>query len=238
MEEEMNYTKIKLMAKMELKTGLHIGGSDAFAAIGATDSPVIKDPMTGRPYIPGSSIKGKMRTLMARALNRNSAKNPNKDDEPIRRLFGASDPVIPARLTFVDLYMSDAEDERLRKHGVDTLTEVKFENTIDRITAVAMPRQIERAVRGTKFNLEIYYEAYDRPEKDDRMKEITKEEVLEDISNIATGLELLQLDYLGGSGSRGYGRIGLEEIKASWEFPKDAKDESLLGEINKRLEEL
>ena len=65
----MTYAKVKITAQIRLETGLHIGTSNAFAAIGATDSPVIKDPITNLPIIPGSSIKGKMRTLLARVYN-------------------------------------------------------------------------------------------------------------------------------------------------------------------------
>ncbi len=45
----MTYAKVKITAQIRLETGLHIGTSNAFAAIGATDSPVIKDPITNLP---------------------------------------------------------------------------------------------------------------------------------------------------------------------------------------------
>lgn len=60
------YAKIQITGTIEVKTGMHIGGSSAYAAIGAVDSTVIKDVRTGLPMIPGSSLKGKMRTLLAR----------------------------------------------------------------------------------------------------------------------------------------------------------------------------
>ena len=70
----MTFAKIKITGEIRLETGLHIGTSNAFAAIGAMDSPVIKDPITNLPIIPGSSIKGKMRTLLAKVYNSRPAK--------------------------------------------------------------------------------------------------------------------------------------------------------------------
>lgn len=62
----MAYTKIKITGTIEIKTGMHIGGDDSFSAIGAIDSPVVRDPLTRLPIIPGSTLKGKMRSLLAR----------------------------------------------------------------------------------------------------------------------------------------------------------------------------
>ena len=62
----MSYTKIKITGIIEVKTGLHIGGDDSFSAIGSIDSPVVRDPLTRDPVIPGSTLKGKMRSLLAR----------------------------------------------------------------------------------------------------------------------------------------------------------------------------
>ncbi|WP_322290471.1 type III-A CRISPR-associated RAMP protein Csm3, partial [Paratractidigestivibacter sp.] len=64
----MAYTKIKIQGTIEVKTGLHIGGDDSFSAIGAIDSPVVRDPLTRDPVIPGSTLKGKMRALLAREM--------------------------------------------------------------------------------------------------------------------------------------------------------------------------
>ena len=83
-------SKIRFSGVIELESGLHIGGGDAFAAIGAIDSPIVKDSVTNLPIIPGSSLKGKMRTLLARSYNEEVAKTPNDDNERITRLFGAS----------------------------------------------------------------------------------------------------------------------------------------------------
>ena len=73
------YTKIQITGTIEVLTGMHIGGSSAFAAIGAVDSPVIKDVLSGCPMIPGSSLKGKMRTLLAKEYNESVADKPDQD---------------------------------------------------------------------------------------------------------------------------------------------------------------
>jgi CRISPR-associated protein Csm3 len=53
-----------IQGTIELKTGLHIGGGDTEMHIGGTDNPVVKHPHTNEPYIPGSSLKGKIRSLL------------------------------------------------------------------------------------------------------------------------------------------------------------------------------
>ena len=103
------FAKIRLSGTIELASGLHIGGSTAFAAIGAIDSPVIKDPLTNLPIIPGSSLKGKIRSLLAKAYNDRPVKSPNEDVARITRLFGATSgggndgkQIIRGRLIFRD----------------------------------------------------------------------------------------------------------------------------------------
>ena len=204
----MAFAKIKVTAQIRLETGLHIGTSNAFAAIGATDSPVIKDPITNLPIIPGSSIKGKMRTLLARVYNTKLAEKPGEDGEIISRLFGNSsskrDKI--GRLIFRDAFLSNKD--KLDSLGAKIYTEVKFENTIDRISAVAKPRQIERAIRDSVFGFELIYEVTDK----------SQAQVEEDFKVILDGLKLLELDYLGGSGSRGYGKVVFEDLKANTVF--------------------
>ena len=204
----MTFAKIKITGEIRLETGLHIGTSNAFAAIGAMDSPVIKDPITNLPIIPGSSIKGKMRTLLAKVYNSRPAKQPEEDGEILSRLFGNSsskrDKI--GRLIFRDAFLSNKDE--LDSLGAKIYTEVKFENTIDRISAVAKPRQIERAIRDSVFGFELIYEVTDK----------SQAQVEEDFKVILDGLKLLELDYLGGSGSRGYGKVVFEDLKANTVF--------------------
>ena len=220
----MVFAKIKLTAQIRLETGLHIGTNNAFAAIGATASPVIKDPITNLPIIPASSIKGKMRTLLAKAYNETLAEKPGEDGEILSRLFGNSSDnrYKVGRLIFRDAFLINKE--KLDSLGVKSYTEVKFENTIDRITAVATPRQIERAIRTSAFNFELIYEITDE----------SQEQVEEDFKVILDGLKLLELDYLGGSGSRGYGKVSFENIEATTVFGTynlDALNKLLSAEV-------
>ena len=67
--------KIIITGLIELKTGLHIGTSQETLEIGGMDNPVIRDPLTREPYIPGSSLKGKLRSLLERALFATQAHN-------------------------------------------------------------------------------------------------------------------------------------------------------------------
>jgi CRISPR-associated protein Csm3 len=220
------YAKIIVTGNLTIKTGLHIGGSDAFAAIGATDSPVIKDPLSGLPLIPGSSLKGKMRTLLAKMYNESVADSPNSDHDRIKRVFGASEGTYKtARLLFGDMILANSEELEKR---LDSLTEVKFENSINRLTAEANPRQIERAVRGSAFDLELIYEITNG--KDGA---ISEDEIFEDFALIADGLRLVEYDYLGGSGSRGYGKVAIENLAASAAVGNPPAD--LLEKINEKL---
>lgn len=191
--------KLKIEAVLKVVTGLHIGGSSAFSPIGAVDSPVIQDTRTGRPIVPGSSLKGKLRTLLAKHLSSGTlSSTPNSDPEDVKHLFGASDPIVVSRLQFADAFVTNAEE--LSAVG---LREVKFENGIDRCSGQANPRQIERVISGVKFGVVIIYDLSN------------ESEIEEDMKNLATAMRLLQIDYLGGHGTRGSGRVSFEEIKLS-----------------------
>lgn len=197
------FGKIAIRCKLTVLTGMHIGGSSAFSAIGAVDSVVVRDLLTGEPMLPGSSLKGKMRTLLAKKIKNDFiTQECANDPEVLKRLFGTTgnnkrgEWPKGARLQFADAFLSNAD--MLRKRN--GMTEVKFENNINRITSIAMPRQIERVVRGAEFDIRMLYTM----EK--------AEEVLEDFTNIAEGLKLVSMDYLGGHGSRGYGKVGFSEF--------------------------
>lgn len=156
------YGKILIRCDLEVRTGMHIGGSSAFSAIGAVDSPVVRDPYTGYPIVPGSSLKGKLRTLLARSTYQDieamaKAGSCDKDPEQILRLFGSSEPVRRSRLQFADAFLSNAKE--LSNVGV---TEVKTENAISRANSVANPRQIERVIAGAKFGVSIVYDVTTR----------------------------------------------------------------------------
>ena len=189
------YIKLMISGNIEVLTGMHIGGGNEFSAIRAIDSPVIKDPLSMRPIIPGSSLKGKIRTLLARSMNSNPNAKHSDDDTKIKRLFGSQEEI--SRLIFRDLKLSNADE--LIGMGAVSPTEVKFENTINRISGEAMPRQIERSISGSIYPLEIVYQV--------SVNDSDYKELLEDISTLCNGMRLLQYDYLGGHGTRGYGKI-------------------------------
>ena len=200
------YSKIQITGVLETKTGMHIGGSSAFSAIGAVDSPVIKDVRNGKPMVPGSSLKGKIRTLLAKKYNE-AVVNPDNDAECIRRVFGSAkkdkdNKVHASKIIVSDMFLMN-EDE-IRNRGIESFTEVKFENSINRATAVANPRQIERAIKGLQFGIDMIYEVENGKE----------DEVIDDIKLLAEGMKMLEYDYLGGSGSRGYGKVQFFDMTA------------------------
>ena len=192
------YSKLIINGKIETVTGLHIGAGNAYSAIGAADSPVVRDIKDHLPMIPGSSLKGKIRTLLVRKYCANSAR-PDNDCEEITGLFGSMKQ--RSRLVFSDMFINRDCIDELRDMGVYSTTEVKFENTIGRLSSVANPRQIERVIRGCRFDMQVICDVD------------SDEDAEKSIGLLSEGLQLLQLDYLGGSGSRGYGRVRFTDLE-------------------------
>lgn len=197
--------KIFITAKLKVLTGMHIGGNNSFAPIGAVDTPFIRDVLTHEPIIPGSSLKGKLRTLLAKSKSTSYILNKiENDDISIGRLFGfvTKESIVPARLQFFDLFLNKDNLELFKNIETDTyIGEIKYENTINRITGVANPRQIERVPAGAEFDFKLIYNIEN------------EEELSQDMQTLAEGFELLHMDYLGGHGSRGYGRVHLYDFK-------------------------
>ncbi len=201
--------KIIIKGQLIVKTGLHIGADNSFVAIGSTDSTVIRNSATGMPMIPGSSLKGKIRSLLAK---NKAGENVNFESEPdfLKRLFGSDK--YRSRLIFSDL---DVLDEDLESY-----TEVKWENTILRRTGVARPRQMERVSPNVSFKFLLVYNI------------IEEKDLKEDFLTITEGLKLLVADYLGGGGTRGNGRVVFNNLKA------ETSNDYPLDEFNKQLEEV
>ncbi|MFQ3619257.1 MAG: type III-A CRISPR-associated RAMP protein Csm3 [Cyanobacteriota bacterium] len=252
--------KVRIVSFLTLETGLHIGGGGETLDIGGLDKPVIRDPITQNPYIPGSSIKGKLRSILERWLNKplnrpgGSGTYRYESDDlvdgyteiangqyvryegastcPLSRVFGSTGgtkcwvatPLVesealerrdsspktidevehlpvkgrnaPARLIVRDCHLTENSVKRLE--SIDTglnKTEWKFENGMDRITAAANPRQLERVPAGAEFVFEMIY-TVENPEQ-----------ALEDLRNLAIAIAILEDDALGGHGSRGYGKV-------------------------------
>lgn len=261
--------KLTLTSQLSAETGLHIGGGGENLDIGGLDKPVIRDPLTKYPYLPGSSIKGKLRSTLERLLNKplnrtggsgtwryesDDLKDGFTEVEEgrfiayegantcqISRLFGSTGgskfwlPIetartegftettptktiqgqncvkinrgrnAPARLIIRDCHLVAESAEKLKQ--VDTglyMTEWKFENGIDRVTAAANPRQLERVPAGSKFQFELVYTVEDA------------NQAIEDLQNIAIALAILEDDALGGHGSRGYGKVRFQHFNFSY----------------------
>ena len=219
---------IEINAKLVLKTGLHIGTGDSEMHIGGIDNSVIKHPITQSPYIPGSSLKGKIRTLLEwrsgavknAPLTLNEANGQNTEAvKNILRLFGISgdtkndksavEEIGVSRLAFWDCALNPEWENAIREDN-QLLTEAKSENTIDRITSMTVNggvRQMERVPAGAEFDFKLTL----------RQFEGDSEELLD---LILKGLRLLELDSLGGSGSRGYGKVEFQNLTVGGE-PKN-----------------
>lgn len=200
--------KIFIKGQIVAKTGLHVGGSGQGMAIGGTDSPVLRDPITNIPYIPGSSLKGKMRSLLEKTTGKMNIHDGKADPCncghcDVCKIYGVSaqdNSEKPGRLIVRDAFMNEESAKLLEKSSNTDMpyTEIKTEVNIDRITSKANPRQIERVPAGAVFNLELVLDVYDG----DDHKEL--------INIVRKSLNLLQDDYLGGSGTRGYGQVEIE----------------------------
>ena len=214
--------KIRVRGFIKALTGLHIGGSNLEMGIGGADATVIRNPITNEPYIPGSSLKGKMRALLerlhvgeeyARSFGEGFGANSNVQQfvfkdirHPIVQLFGTTPeevrkqnlPEQPvARLIVRDCLLTRKWAQKLRdsEHTDMPFTEVKTEVAIDRVTSAAVPRQLERVPAGAVFRMEQVINVY---EGDDEQKLLNL---------LFEGLMLVQHDYLGGKGSRGSGQV-------------------------------
>lgn len=206
-----------IRGKIECLTGLHIGGSKEKLEIGGVDSPVIRNPQNKYPYIPGSSLKGKMRHLLE--FSTGAVANPVdgvlgnvSQSEEIVRIFGIGadekkDKESEGKVGFGRLIVRDCRPDVATKKMWEDMdsellfTEYKPENTIDRLTAAANPRFIERVVEGSQFDFEMVYGVYQNPEEN------VEEAANKDLNNILCAMRLLEDSTLGKSGSRGYGHI-------------------------------
>ncbi len=234
--------KVMVQGELVLVTGLHIGGGKEGYEIGGLDNPVLKlpadvevVPLEGdtytcpqdSPYIPGTSLKGKMRSNLEwlgvdgdgsphmefeekngqhSARLRNCERRDNAADCPICTVFGhpaeEGTRFGPTRLLVWDAYPAKETLDQWQivfgKSG--PFTEVKFENTIDRLTSRANPRGMERVVPGSRFLLRFDYLLFNGQD-------------LSHLEYLFRGLKSLEEGFLGGSGSRGYGRLLVHKLR-------------------------
>jgi CRISPR-associated protein Csm3 len=234
-----------LRGKFECLTGLHIGGSKEKLEIGGVDSPVVRDPRTRYPYVPGSSLKGKMRSLLEFGLGKVPLVKDERrkldaggvsDAAEIVRLFGigvdqreaSKDDktdhlyqIGPSRLVVRDCHPDEETKKWWKTLDTDLLyTEYKSENGINRLTSAANPRFIERVAAGSRFEFEIVYSLFDiKNEGPEKYLDIAQE----DLANLRMALTMLEHNFLGKSGSRGYGRIQFGFAEPVWIFTNDYK---------------
>ncbi len=240
--------KVLLTGQIKAVTGLRIGGGSTGIEIGGVDNVVVRNPLTNEPYIPGSSLKGKMRSLLERHThakqNRHIRSGTPKvsihecedktsyNDCFVCRLFGVASErnfATPSRVYVRDVHLAEESRKRLEEARTELpLTEVKWEAAIDRITAAAVPRQMERVPAGAVFSpFEFIFNFYEQNDLDLFM-------------TFLQTLELLQDDYLGGGGSRGSGKIVLENITVTLKSHKyyDGEEEAHKLLENKSFEDL
>lgn len=193
-----------LNIKLELLSGLYIGGNDSGFDIGGADSDVIRNPLTNEPYIPGSSLKGKLKSLLKYHIK--EVDRTEKDiifkDSNITNIFEPVDEgnVKITRAIFRDLTLTKESEKELQNIlGTGCFTEIKAENKVNPISGKSdSPRFIERVPAGAIFEGEIVLNVFDGDNKEIMM------------DNIKKSLKLLEMNYLGGNGTRGYGRVKVE----------------------------
>ncbi len=205
---EQLLAKVFISGKIVAETGLHIGGSSTALDIGGIDNNVIKTAH-GVPYIPGSSLKGKLRSLVETKNGFNELCNELGHEAGIAYIFGTANSKetgdgVRSRLIVRDAYLDKEHFKNEEFDGVELeleYTESKWENKIERVSSKAEhPRQMERVPAGARFDFEMVYS-------------ILEEADIKRLKTLLEGMRLLEDDYLGGSGSRGYGRVRITDLK-------------------------
>lgn len=203
-------------------SGLHIGGSQDELAIGGSDNPVIKNPASRKPYIPGSSLKGKMRGELEKQLGRfgrdgvPDGDNPcgcAKNDCPICRVFGAHmntrSELGPSRIIVRDGELAGSFH-----------IENKTENVINRRGGAAQhPRTNERVAAGAEFAMSVVLQVFDA-DADFRYADLDDaeragDEALQAV--VADALRLVGMTGLGGGISRGSGAVSFRDFEMDGE---------------------
>lgn len=201
--------RLTIRGKIQVLTGLHIGAGTA-GGIGLIDTPLVRDPLTRRPVVPGSSLKGRLRHALEILVGPNNA-------EVVRLFGGPSDGGNKdhrTRLFVRDSVLTDQSANRLESLDTDSLyVEIKSENRINRASGVAEhPRQIERLPAGAELNLEMVYNV------------VADDQITDDLQNLAAALNFVEDEYLGGSGSRGYGKVAFQVQSLQWRSIEDYRE--------------
>ena len=228
---DKNKVQVKLLGRIfvslniEAMTGLHVGGSASDMEIGGVDNPVIRNPLNKQPYIPGSSLRGKMRSQLEKSLGlvqnnkigenvkihscQNFADYEKDGGCPVCHIFGvpADEKKVTGQTLLVvrDFPLSEESEKDLKEAQTDALyTEIKYEVAIDRVTSAASPRNIERVPAGAVFGpAELVFSLY-------------SQEDLRRFRHVLDGLQLVEDDYLGGAGSRGSGKVKFANLRVTF----------------------
>src|SRR6202012_3430645 len=239
MSAHTSQTELKLVGKLilegELKceTGLHVGAGKGSLEIGCSDNPVAKDAF-GRPYVPGSSLRGKIRSLLEQTsglavpselvfLSRRKGQEvrihqSDRPDDDICLLFGRN----PGRMERVQgeaLETSQATPARLAVFDApldpESITPQMRENLDDELTEVKSENAIDR------ITSQANPRTLERVPAGARFHfrivlDVLCPEDRELLPRLVEGLRLLEDDSLGGGGSRGNGRVALSSLKLTW----------------------
>lgn len=232
------YGRVIITANLKAVTGLHIGGSGTGLEIGGVDKAVIRNPLTKQPYIPGSSLRGKMRSQTEKRLGKpqnnriaqvtihtckNQADYEANGGCVVCHVFGVPAEIGysgPTRLLVRDISLTKESAEALDKANTELrYAEIKTEVAIDRVTSAATPRSLERVPAGAEFGpAELVFGVYEKA----------------DYARLKTVIEAMQLvedDYLGGAGSRGSGKVEFTKIKVQARNRKDYSNPQTFGEF-------
>lgn len=221
-----------IKGKLVCETGLHIGGANDAINIGGADSILIRDSVSDLPFIPGSSLKGKLRSLLElndkksiQSVLEKKGKSSTDEDSIAVKIFGISSDKknnlkYPTRLIVRDSFPTEESIKLWEKQEeVVRGSELKWENTIDRITSRANPRSLERIPKGSSFNFEFIFSVYEEDENN--------------LMGLFEAMRLLEDNYLGGSGSRGYGKVKFANVsitKRGQDYYKKDIDEEVIIE--------
>ena len=214
------FGRVIITADILAVTGLHIGGSNTGMEIGGLDKAVIRNPLNNQPYIPGSSLRGKMRSQTEKVLGvpqnnpigqatihvcKNGEDYNRNDGCPVCHVFGVPAEIGysgPTRLIVRDALLTKESAEALDKVNSDLrYAELKTEVAIDRVTSAAVPRTLERVPAGAVFGpAELVFGIYEKAD-------------YERLKTVVQAMQLVEDDYIGGSGSRGSGKVRFQSIK-------------------------
>jgi len=225
--------KLILSGDLHCETGLHIGAGKGSLEIGGADNPVVKDAF-GLPYIPGSSLRGRIRSLLENALGLTTPAElvylskrkgqevrihqSDRPDDEICLLFGRN----PGRM---DRVAGEALDTRAATPArlaiydaplvAESITAQMRENLDDEITEVKSENAIDRIT--SQANPRTLERVPAGARFQVRMVlDVLCEEDKALAARLIEGLRLLEDDALGGGGSRGSGRIRFANLKLVW----------------------